>query len=115
MNSLTWIVYLAQVLPNSATFSLTIAFITGIITGIYLLIKAINRNNFEEKPVTKMPFIVLIVCFIIGFLSQLVPSKNTIYLMAGSEAAEAVAATEEGKQIIADVKQIIRKQLETMK
>ena len=58
----------------------------------------------------KRPF--LWVLFFIGItMATLTPSKETIYLIAGSEAGEAVVTSAEGQEIINDIRLIIKGQL----
>jgi len=48
-------------------------------------------------------------------LAAIIPSKDTIYLVAGSEAGEAVVTSQEGKEILNDIKEVIRYQLGELK
>lgn len=52
---------------------------------------------------------------IFAFLLTSVPSKDTLYMIAASEAGEVVINSEEGKKIMSDVKEIINIQLEKLK
>ena len=110
MNSLSWVLYLADLADGLKGMAFATMFITGFGLLFYTIFSSLSEQ-FDGK-IFKKCFIVLGVS---GTIFTIIPYKDTIYLMAGSEAAEAVASTEDGKQIIADVKQIIRKQLEIMK
>ena len=48
-------------------------------------------------------------------LAVFVPSKDTIYLMAASEAGEMVVNTPEAKEIMGDLKEILQIQLQKLK
>lgn len=48
---------------------------------------------------------------VLGLSTLAVPSKNTFYLIAGSEAGEAVITSPEGEEIIRDIKKIIKQQI----
>jgi hypothetical protein len=48
-------------------------------------------------------------------LLSLIPSKETIYLVAGSEAAETVVTSETGQEVMSDLKEILKIQLDNLK
>lgn len=52
---------------------------------------------------------------IFAFFLTSIPSKDTLYMIAASEAGEVVINSEEGKKIMSDVKEIIDIQLEKLK
>jgi hypothetical protein len=47
--------------------------------------------------------------------STLIPSKETIYLIAGSQAGEAVVTSESGQEILNDIHEVIKHQLGQLK
>lgn len=48
-------------------------------------------------------------------LAAIIPSRDTIYLIAGSEAGEAVVTSEAGQEILEDIQEVIRYQLGELK
>jgi hypothetical protein len=65
------------------------------------------------------PLWMLIVPFFLFFFfvsfAILVPSKNTIYLIAGSEIGETVVRTPEAQQMLSDIREVIQSQLKDLK
>jgi len=117
MNELSWFLYLAEILPRIGSF-------TGIM-GLLLFgvafilppkgVKLFSRDHealFTGLDRLVVPFCAWLLLLLLAFLT---PSKETIYLIAGSEAGEAVVTSPEGQEILNDIKQIIRGQLNSLK
>jgi hypothetical protein len=49
------------------------------------------------------------------FIGLLVPTKETIYLIAASEAGETVVESKEGQKVLNDIQEIINLQLQRLK
>lgn len=117
MNDLSWFLYFADILPNVGTALgligglglLAYAVITGIVAGHRDCSYGKYESNFHG---VWWPIPVLVV---IMTLSAFVPSKETIYLIAGSEAGEAVVTSPQGQEILNDVQEVIRAQLNNLK
>lgn len=129
MNSLTWFIYIADVLYKQLVF---IWFLLIAVPIAYLVVrlgkKMWSENIWSWEPeevkenkciVRIQPFITTYKPFvfsIIGiFLINLIPSQDTFYLMAASEAGEMVVKTPEAQEIMSDLKQILDAQLEKLK
>ena len=125
MNSLSWFLYLAEVLPQLAHnvtvlstilfFALTIVSIVrtaAIADGSGMSLSA-RKNEYRGIwgfwGKTAVPLLVL------GLSMTLIPSKETIYMIAGSEAGEAVVTSETGQEILNDIKEVIQFQLSELK
>lgn len=67
----------------------------------------------EKTPPSVFLWAVLPTLLII--FSILLPSKEAVYLIAGSEAGEAVVTSEEGKEILSDIHMVIKHQLSELK
>lgn len=107
MNDLSLLIYLADVLPNLMTMLLTIGCISLILSLVMLL-----YSFLPEFPVSRSTTIFIGVCAsIMVLIATLIPSKNAIYLIAGSQAGEMVVMSEDGKEMLADIKTIIKQQI----
>ena len=87
----------------------------GIIgTFLYVIMCVVNYDvNHPGKFMPPKRYLAGALFFV--FLSAIIPSKETIYLIAGSESAEFVVTSEEGKEILSDIKDVIRAQLVQLK
>lgn len=124
MNSLSWFLYLAEVLPSLAK---TVGVFTGVlIVGITLVSffrtmavlesgMGLSARKVEYKSIWGFWGKTVIPLLILGTLMTLIPSRDTIYLIAGSEAGEAVVTSEAGQEILNDIQEVIRYQLGELK
>jgi len=120
MNDLSWFLYLADVLPNAASSLGGLGFIVSVLGGFGLLfwkcLYEFNKNDYEEMVDVPKGFCwVWSVFFFLLVITHFVPSKETIYLIAGSEAGEAVVTSETGQEILNDIQQVIKHQLKELK
>lgn len=121
MNDLSWFLYLADVLPTASVW-LGILFVpTGVIGAILVVCTMICAASTGEDEIragkVMKPFAVSlpILSAIFLLVSILIPSKETIYLIAGSEAGQYVVESETGQEILTDIKSIIKQQLSSLK
>lgn len=68
-------------------------------------------EDSKEFPSKVYPTLLVITILI----ATLMPDTKTVYMIAGSEAGETVVTSEAGQDILDDVQEIIRIQLEGMK
>lgn len=129
MNSLTWFLYIADVLYKQLAFAWFLFLCVPIVYLLLRLFKKIwaeNTYSWELKEVREkkhavqvQPFIHTYKPFIFSavgiFFVNLIPSQDTFYLMAASEAGEMVVRTPEAQEIMSDLKQILKVQLEKLK
>lgn len=109
MNSLSWFLYLADVIPN---FSI----LFGLLSGGAAVAAGISLMAWGDKVVQgKVPVLFIFSSVLAASIASSIPSKQTIYLIAGSEAGETVVTSQEGQEILNDVKAIIKQQLANMK
>ncbi len=120
MNSLSWFLYLADVLPNlGGTFGIIgiVGIVVSLLTGLLATIAygdgAIESDAYAA--IRKTCYKVLAGSLISILISAFIPSKDTIYLIAGSEAGEYVVNTPEAQAIIDDIHEVIRHQLSELK
>lgn len=105
MNSLSLMLYLADVVGNLQVTAAMIAVFGGIIYGVVTLAWAANVGEFHG---VVWPMWLFAACMIVGTFT---PSSKTILLIAGSEAGEAVVTSEAGKRIMDQVEAAISAQL----
>lgn len=124
MNSLSWFLYLADVLPSLASTvgvpAVIVAICAPIAVGFVWMMSQDSgapqdiRDNIT-KALKATIFKLVPACFVLIVLASLVPSKETIYLIAGSEASEFVVTSDYGQEVLGDIKSIIEAQLEELK
>ena len=110
MNTLSWLVYLSSIIPNLGLFfglvsALGIPVLT--FTGIIWSAETGKNQFLKLKPW-------LIVCCVLLFLSVLIPSQNTIYMIMASEMGEAVVTSEEGQEVFNELKDTVMYQLQQL-
>jgi hypothetical protein len=101
MNSLSWLIYLSDVLPNVAATAGGFAIFLGF-TFAGLLVFYIVWENLEETEFPlNVPWKSLISFFVfLVTISTVTPSRNTILLIAASEYGEKVIKSEVGGQAL---------------
>lgn len=112
MNSLSWFVYLIQVIPTFGAVTLTATIISLILYFIFWIARAIqydgcydrqSREYYEEVTKKSIKTIQkpLIYIFCISLiLTVFLPKKETMVLIAASEVGEKVFASQTIKNII---------------
>ena len=125
MNSLSLLLYFSEILPSVATLGVTVIVFYIIGRSLYSIIGCLwaihsneqltNKKKFMEDrkwlPKTKEFLLVIGTLLLLMFI----PSKQTILLIAASEAGESLVTSPESKQILGDVQEIIHLQLESLK
>jgi len=110
MNNLSWFLYLSDVLPSlSIGFSIIctiLGMMFGIATLIFWLIYLDNSNLPIKVPIT--PSCLLVFIIFLGLLTNLIPSRQTILLIAASEMSEQVVKSQDGQEIMNNLKQILK-------
>lgn len=120
MNELSWFLYVADVIGNIKAL-LVIFAVVGTMLAFMASFGWVMSQNELEKDDPSVKFMGKAMSFLIpavvaaSLLAAISPSKKTIYLIAGSEAGEAVVTSKEGQEIIDDIRLVIKSQLENMK
>ena len=109
MNNLSLFLYLADVIGNFQAFFVVSATV-AVGVSLLVLFVALEEEDFNRKPLITTLFVGLFFFFLAAFL----PSKETIYLIAGSEAGEVVVNSEQGKEILDGISKVINSQLEKL-
>ena len=110
MNSLSWFLYLASVLPsvsNVIFFFAILMILIVALTAFMFFISEGELNGFKMFNWVRTS----VIAVILMVMSSFIPDKNTIYMIAGSEAGEAVVTSVEGQEILNDIKTIIKQQI----
>lgn len=113
MNSLSWMIYLAEICDRVQDAAGFISFMFGFI-GSFGCVIAWAHCHIEGGSM-KLPIVVTILYLIIEIptaaVGMLTPSSSTIYMIAASEAGETVVTSPEAKEMLGDLKEIIRRKL----
>src|SRR5690348_6805855 len=103
MNSLSWFLYLCDILGNIQKACFIIVTIGGFGGGVVTAILWGNWSDYSDsmkKPTRFTTWWLLFIVFISIFTS-LIPSKQTMYMIAASEAVQRAALnTAEGQEMI---------------
>lgn len=108
MNTLSWFIYWADVLPSFAKGFGTLflfCFLFSVFISGYQLIK----NNCKKY--IWMPLL----CAFMLLLSSFIPSQNTLYAIAASEMGEDVYKSEQGQKIVKQLSDWVETQLKVNK
>lgn len=126
MNSLSWLIYLSQVVPSAGVLFTLAGIGSACAVGALVLFGAINRDVYADSQqyewgkqsydkgvaAHRTALRLLPLPIVVGFLAIATPSKETILLIAASEMGETVVKTPEAQEIFSDLKTILKKQLE---
>ena len=117
MNSLSWFLYLADVIVSAQVLLGFLAFIFGAITAFWLFANVFAKADRDPtaEAITKSLWFAPWVFALTATLAVLAPSRDTIYLIAGSEAGETVVTSEAGQEILLDIQEVIQHQLDQLK
>ena len=131
MNSLSWFVYLIQVVSTLSSIASVTMFLSVLIYGGLWLVRSIAYSEVygdrsrEEYDTVKRPMIVFYQRLILGvfcvslFLNIFVPKKETMILIAASEVGEKVFASQSVKNILDPsielLQEYIKKELDELK
>lgn len=113
MNSLSWFLYLAGI-ANSVGGAL---FILCLITAIVIVILNITGNVHGYEHTIDHEFKIFAKPYIIAFvvlvaMISLIPSKDTLYMIAGSEIGEVVITNPENQIVFDKVRELVNTRLD---
>ena len=123
MNNLTIIIYLIEVLDNLRTFAGLMTGLSAVVllvVGFVCLVTAdadpnshydrmgVALNKLASNGALKA-LTIFVACVILNVIT---PSRETMYLMAGSEIGETVVTSPEARAIMNDIHEVIRGQLQ---
>jgi len=124
MNSLSLTIYLSQVLPSIATalaIGSAMVLILSLCSSAAFFFSSCDEFRGEEeidKYRTISRGLVLkaaLPAAVVLLFSLLLPTKNTILLIAGSEFGQEALNSEVGQQLVGDIQEILKNQLNELK
>lgn len=96
MNSFSWLIYLSYIAGNIAGMFAIIATLCGLVAMVcYIMFTYEKKSRF-------LPNMLVAVSIIAGFFASVIPSREVIMMIAGSEYLEEVAKTPDGREFIND-------------
>lgn len=113
MNNLSWLLYLADVAgkaSGASTFLVGACLILGLPALLFCWLTVADRDMSAKVA----SFLTAVWVFVTVFAAAgaiLIPSKDTIYLIAASEAGEVVVKSDEAKEIMSGLRDIIKEQI----
>ena len=106
MNMLSLFLYLADISSGIVIILFIIGAISSLVILMYAIVCAESGYSFKFRYLL-VPILPLII-------AALIPSKSTMYLIAGSELGEVVVTSESGQEVLNDLKLAIRQQLKEL-
>ena len=101
MNKLSILLYLAAALGDLKNLFLVFMIITGLSILLWWLIKMIHYSEHYSRSLMSCPWKITYVLFVLfGIIFCIVPSQTTVYMIAGSEAANTVVDSEIGHKLL---------------
>jgi phosphatidylserine synthase len=99
MNSLSWLIYLSDMLPNVAATAGGFAISLGMVLAVLIFLNIMWKSTEKTEFPLNVPWKSLISLFVfLVTISTVTPSRNTILLIAASEYGEKVIKSEVGGQ-----------------
>lgn len=111
MNTLSWMIYAAEVAGSLKDMIGIASFVGLLIFGIWFLIMALAAASPYPDDMGKPPSVLLWGGLAGCFLASVTPSSTTIYMIAASEAGHAVATSEHGREILDAAREAIMAKL----
>ena len=117
MNSISWFLYLADVVEKVGIFFSVLTVLGGIGALFLLIIMAIHNTEHRHRD-EKYPWwwfaLLILTWFFFASVAVLSPSKDTLYMIAGSEITETVVNTPEAKEILDETRKAILNQIKEL-
>lgn len=129
MNNLSWLLYAVDAGYNIVEVLHFFVIVSAILFVVFNVIRrgwAVDEHSWDsretrenKKRIREEPWIphkkfVAFWIFLVFFLAA-VPDKETVYMIAASEAGEYVVNTPEAQEVLIDLKEILEIQLEKLK
>lgn len=113
MNNLSWFLYFAEIIPGLGALAGVVAFLIALLGGVgFAFWTVLWLDKEAPRPYYGWYFLSLILFCIVSIA---IPSKETIYLIAGSEIGEYAVQTPEAQEIMNDIHEVIKAQLQKLK
>lgn len=122
MNDLSWLLYLANVLPNLGVTLIIISFL-GMLLFVVFYVCFVFDNNWNQKEEEKKQrksdirksLIGLTFFTLLFIITSFIPNRDTIYYIAASEIGETAVTSERGERLLSDLETILEIQIEKLK
>lgn len=117
MNSLSWLLYFAEVSSNIGAFAIFMMVVSAIVSIILSLVIMCNdTRSMPDAFNANGPRIRngATYAFLFSILGFLFPSQNTVYLIIASESASTIVTSESGQKMIGDIQNIVSLKLESI-
>jgi hypothetical protein len=123
MNTISIFLYLADVIGKISFIFVMMGLVLIACSVVWFISTAIYNENQnyswskgEKKPYpVKQSTKLVALAFLLFTIAGLIPSKDTMYLIAGSEIGETVVSSPEAKEILKDIRDVIGHQLNELK
>jgi uncharacterized membrane-anchored protein YitT (DUF2179 family) len=112
MNTLSWLIYAAEISERVQGIAGFIALMLGLFGGFALI--AIWIEGRGKRPSVGATVAWLMVMLPAISLASFLPSKNAIYMIAASEAGEVVVTHPDAVEMMGDLKKIIRNKVKEL-
>lgn len=117
MNSLSWLLYFAEVSENVSStlgvLSIASAIVFVVFWFLHIIIPANEQSaNFSDLAPKYAKAAAAV--FVLSLAGLLFPSQNTVYLIIASESAEMVVTSEGGQKMLGDIQEIVSLKLDTI-
>lgn len=110
MNSLSWFLYFADIIPSIGKFFVTSSIIGAIFVALHTLGIAIHNDCYHNKALyLRKRWIVLV--FVCGLIPTIIPSKNTLYAIAASELGQSAMESKMGTKAMQAIESWIASQI----
>lgn len=116
MNTLSWLIYAAEVSDRASGLCEFLAVVCGIVGGVlvvFLFLAWLDEAGPIKRgvgPIAALTAYILIELTLLAGAIAL-PSKTTIYMIAASQAGEAIVTSPDAIEMMGDLKAIIKKRL----
>lgn len=109
MNSLSWMLYGAEVIGNVQGLLIGLTVLGSGFVGICGIIFLVSEGEEDTRPLVKRW---LWAPVFTATLATLIPSSGTVYLIAASQAGEQIVTSPDAVEMLGDLKGIIKQRLE---
>ena len=114
MNSLSWLIYLADALPSVGWALSRMAFVAFLLSVCLLMFSFDPNNTHNLRSARKFSVYAAVIAAPIALLAFAIPEQETFYLIAASEMGEQVIQTPEAQETFDRLKQLIDLQLDDL-
>lgn len=119
MNTLSWLLLLAEILGNLGVMLVVLSVIAAIGVTSYMLFGALTLSDkygvedSEWRDYWRRSIRFGIAVLILFSLAVIMPSKNTVYMIAASQIGEQIVQTPDAKELYGDLKAKLKDILST--